>query len=90
MLVKLLGIIDILAIIALLAVNILPQSIILFLALYLIFKGVLFIFLGGFFPSFFDVLSGVYLAAASYGMSHWIATAIIIIFLGQKAFVSLV
>lgn len=89
MLLKLLGIIDILAIISLLAVNILPQPLVLFMALYLIIKGALFTIIGGQLPSLFDVVSGIYIAAASYGISHWIITVIIMIYIGQKAIISL-
>ena len=89
MLVKLLGVIDILAIIALLAVKILPQPVVILMALYLIIKGVLFMIIGQPFPNFFDVASGIYVASASYGISHWILTSIAVIYIGQKAVVSL-
>ena len=90
MLVKLLGVADILAIIALLFVTLLPRKLVLIMALYLIFKGVIFMLGGGIFPSFLDLTSGVYIAAASYGISHWIPTLAVIIFLIQKALLSLV
>lgn len=90
MIVKLLGFLDILAVIALLAVKISPKPVVIFMALYLIIKGLFFLITGSnMFMNFFDIVSGAYLAAASYGFSHWIATALVIIFLLQKAVISL-
>lgn len=89
MLLKLLGVLDILAIIALLSATILPKTIMLVIALYLIIKGVLFMITGTPLPNFFDVMSGIYIAAVSYGISHWIPTLLVIIYIGQKAIISL-
>ncbi len=90
MILKLLGIADIFAIIALIASSILPQSILIFLGLYLIIKGLIFMLIGGPFPSFFDMSCGFYLISVSYGIEHWIPTTIVLLFLAQKAFISLV
>lgn len=90
MLVKILGFADILAIIALLLATVLPRTLVIIMALYLIFKGIAFMLGGSPFPSFFDFTSGLYLAAASYGISHWIPTLAVIIFLIQKAVLSFV
>ena len=90
MILKLFGFADILAIIALLAATILPQKLVLLMAIYLIIKGFLFVIMGGVFPNFFDILSGLYLAAASFGISYWIFTTVVVLFLAQKAFLSFV
>jgi hypothetical protein len=89
MFLKIFGLADILAIIALLFATILPQDLVILMAIYLIIKGFIFILMGGIFPSGFDILSGFYLIIASFGISHWIMTLIVIIFLLQKAVVSL-
>ena len=91
MILKLLGFADILAIIALLGVSLLPKQIILIMAFYLIVKGVFFTITspGVFLANFLDILCGIYLVAAFYGVSHWFITVILTIFLLQKAFVSL-
>ena len=91
MILKLLAFADILAILALLLSSFLPKTLILLMALYLVVKGLTFIFLfGNLFPSFFDVLCGFYIILAGFGITHWILTVIVILFLGQKAFFSLV
>ena len=90
MIVKLLGFADILAIISLLASNILPQSLVLIMGLYLIGKGVLFIILGGQLPNILDILCGFYILLVSYGISNWVISLIVIFYIGQKAIISLV
>ncbi len=89
MLIKLLGLTDILAIIALIASSILPQSLVILMAVYLVMKGVIFIAIGGDMINILDIFAGIYTAAASYNISHWIITLIVVIYLGQKAFISL-
>lgn len=89
MLIKILGFADILAIIALLAASILPQPLVILMSIYLILKGIIFVTIGGNIIDVLDVIAGFYMAAASYGISHWIITSIVIIYLGQKAFISL-
>lgn len=91
MIVKLFGFADLLAVIALLAASILPKELVIIMALYLIIKGVFFTITGGsYLPNLFDVFSGFYLVSAAFGFSHWILNVIVVIFLLQKAFVSLV
>ena len=90
MIVKLLGFADILAIVALLASKILPQPLVIAMAMYLVIKGIFFMITEGItFINFFDLLGGIYLIAASFGISYWILTAIVLIVIGQKAIVSL-
>ncbi len=90
MLIKLLGIADILTILALIGSTFLPQQIIIIMGIYLIIKGLFFIVTGSLFPNFFDMISGVYIIIVSFGFSHWIPTSIVILFLVQKAFISLI
>ena len=91
MIIKILAIADLLAIIALLGSSLLPQNIIILMGLYLIIKGLVFTLLfGNLFPSSFDILSGFYIVFVAFSISHWIITTLIILFLGQKAFFSLV
>ncbi len=89
MLIKILGFADILTIIALLAASILPQPLVILMAVYLILKGIIFVTIGGNIIDILDVIAGFYIATASYGISHWIITSIVVIYLGQKAFISL-
>lgn len=89
MIVKILGFADILAIIALLAAKILPKQLVIIMALYLILKGLLFLIIGGSFTNLIDTSSGLYLVFAAYGISHWIPTTIVVIFILQKAIISL-
>lgn len=89
MILKILAIADLLAIISLLATNVLPQVLVIIMAIYLIIKGLAFIIMGGLFPSILDMLSGLYLVLAVFGMSHWVFSVVVVIFLGQKAVLSL-
>ncbi len=89
MIVKILGFADILAVIALLTSSFLPQNLVIFMAIYLIIKGLYFILLGGLFPNVFDIISGLYLIIASFGFTHWIPTVLVMLFLLQKAIISL-
>ena len=54
-----------------------------------ILKGIIFIAIGSGIANFLDIIAGLYIAAASYSISHWVITSIVIIYLGQKAFISL-
>ena len=87
MLLRLLGIADLLALIALLLATYLPQSLVIIMSLYLTIKGTFFLILGN--PvSLLDIFAGIYLASASYGLSHWSITSIITILILQKAIIS--
>ena len=90
MIVKLLGFTDILAIVALLGASMLPQISVLIMGLYLIIKGVLFMILGGQLPNILDIICGFYIVTVSYGLSHWVINLIVILYIGQKAIISLV
>jgi len=88
MLIKILGTIDLLAILSLILVEYLPHGLIIIMAVYLMVKGIFF-GLTGSFISLVDSLAGFYLVAASYGFYHWIISIILVIFLLQKAIISI-
>ncbi|MBS3152125.1 hypothetical protein J4230_01805 [Candidatus Woesearchaeota archaeon] len=90
MIIKILALADILTIISLLGVSLLPQKLVLAMAIYLMLKGLVFILIGSLFPNFIDMLCGFYIIFAAFGITHWIPTVIVILFIGQKAFFSLV
>ena len=89
MLIKILGILDVISVLMLIFASWLPQKLIIVMAVYLIIKGIYFSLMGGFFPNAIDSLVGFYLIVASAGISHWIPTVLIIIFMLQKALVSI-
>ena len=88
MLLKLMGIADVLAVIAMFLAAYLPQSLVIIMALYLILKGIFFTLMGDMI-SLVDVFAGIYLASASFGASHWIMTLILTVIILQKAIVSI-
>ena len=88
MLLKLLGIADLLALIALFLATYLPQSLVIFMAIYLIAKGLIFTLMGDL-VSLADVFTGLYIISASYGISHWSITLIITILILQKSIISI-
>lgn len=85
---RLLGIVDLLAAFAILLAGGVPYGISRALALYLISKGGLFALMGDRI-SILDLLCGLYLLAASNGISWTIASIAAAIFLVQKAVLSL-
>lgn len=86
MIVKLLGLIDLLAavFIILLRFNI-GRSIALIIAILLLIKSLIFL---RSFVSFIDILSGVFLLLAIYG-HYYFFTWLFVLWLGQKAIISL-
>ena len=63
------------------------KIIVIILAVYLIFKGFIFAIMGSI-PSMIDMIAGIYIIAASFGISHWGITLIASIYLLQKAVIS--
>jgi len=88
MLIKILGAADILAVLSLFLAAVLPQAIIIILALYLIIKGFIFAIMGNI-PSLIDLMIGFYIILVSFGIYHWIPTLIAAIYILQKAIVSI-
>jgi hypothetical protein len=92
MIVKILGIMDIFIAICFWIFGIfglLPSGFILFLGLYLLFKGVIFIVTGPNFPSLLDIICGlIILLSTTIGLSKFIVV-ILVLFLLQKGIFSL-
>ena len=84
MLIKILSLGDILSIIALISLPVLPISLVMLMGLYLIIKGITFSLMGNL-VSLIDGLAGFYILIAVFGISHWIPTLIVSIFILQKA-----
>ncbi|MBS3175104.1 hypothetical protein J4440_04445 [Candidatus Woesearchaeota archaeon] len=88
MILKLLGITDLLVLVSLLLVSYLPETLVIIMAVYLIIKGVIFTLFGD--PiSLADIFCGLYIVSAAYGLAHWSITLIIIVFILQKSVVSI-
>ena len=86
---RLLGILDLLAAFAILLADGIPYGISKTLALYLILKGGVFALMGDKI-SILDILCGLYLLAASNGISWTLASIVAALFLVQKAVLSLI
>jgi len=66
MILKLLGITDLLVLVSLLLVSYLPETLVIIMAVYLIIKGVIFTLFGD--PiSLADIFCGLYIVSAAYG-----------------------
>lgn len=87
MILKFLGILDGFSIITIIFSFILPKSIILYGAGWLILKGVLFGFSGEI-TSWIDFICGIYTMFLAYGIGNNIVTIVVVIYLLQKAVVS--
>ncbi len=87
MIVKLLGIGDMIAALAVFIVSLNPSLIpgktIFYIVSYLIIKGGLFALMGNFI-SYMDIISGIYIIALSKGFSVPLLTFIVVLFLVQK------
>jgi len=87
MILKILGFLDFFAIITIIFSFILPRSVILYGAGWLILKGVLFGFTGEV-TSWIDAVCGIYTILLAYGIGNNIITVLVIIYLTQKAVMS--
>ena len=85
--VRLLGVGDILAALAILLAGSLPVTVVRLFALYLVMKGGVFTFLGDR-MSLLDAVCGLYLLAASNGISFTLISVAAAIYLVQKAVLS--
>ena len=88
MIVKILGLADFISIFSLIFVDFLPQKLVIIMGVYLILKGLFFTLISGDMVSMFDVGCGIYHFMATLGVSHWIITSIVVLFIFQKAFIS--
>jgi hypothetical protein len=95
MIVKILGVLDLIAVIILLIKNYFDKSawfpiiLVLIAGSYLIIKGIIFILTLDF-ASIIDIVSGIIIVFAAYFHLPLLLSALVIILLGQKAFFSLV
>jgi len=87
MILKFLGALDLFAIITIIFSFMLPKSVILYGAGWLILKGVLFGFTGEI-TSWIDAVCGIYAMLLAYGIGNNLVTVVVIIYLLQKAVVS--
>jgi len=87
MLFKLLGILDLIAVISILFAGFLPNRFLITIALLLIVKGTFF-FITGNIMSILDGIAGVYLILLAFNVSVFIISLILAIYLGQKAIMS--
>ena len=85
---RVLGVLDLVGALLLLAHPIVPKAVLLYFAMYLMFKGGYFAFRYNI-ASIIDTAFGVYMIAVAYGFSVNILSLIGLIYLGQKGLVSL-
>ena len=88
MIAKLLGLLDLTCILVLLLSSWLPHSLIMFFAMLLFAKGMIFVFMGNI-VSVFDAAAGIYLGLLVYGFHSFLITGIFVVFLAQKGILSL-
>lgn len=88
MIIKILGLFDIITATLLIFGTHLPKVTLLSIAGYLLIKGLLFSFTGDF-SSIADIVIGFYAAAITTGFSWIVFTVIAVLFLYQKGFMSL-
>lgn len=89
MIIKILGLLDIITATLLIFGTYLPKLTLLSVAGYLLIKGLLFSFTGDF-NSIVDILIGFYAVAITLGFSWIVFTVLAVLFLYQKGFMSLV
>jgi predicted RND superfamily exporter protein len=89
MLVKILGLIDIISVLVLVLSKIMPHKVTLFFAMLLCMKGFLFLMMRNT-VSIIDLAAGVYIGLGVYGFSNVILTLFFAIYLGQKGLLSLI
>ena len=88
MIAKLLGIFDIICVLVLLAVKILPSQVVMFFAMLLTAKGIIFAAMGDR-VSILDALCGIYMGLIVYGFSNHVISVAFMLILLQKGILSL-
>jgi hypothetical protein len=86
---KIMGLVDVLAVVVILIGHILPQKMIIYSAGYLIAKGGFFAMTGNL-MSILDVVCGVFIIMLAFGISFKVTNSFMVFFLVQKAFFSFV
>ena len=87
---RLLGILDIVCMLIIVLVDFLPHRIIATFALLLIIKGLMFTIPSPNLNSMADILIGVYIILLSFGLGLWPISLIAIVYLAQKGLVSVI
>ena len=90
MIFKTLGLLDLLTVIILAGAAIFPQKILVYAALYMLTKGLFFVFLSNDFASYGDAIAGGYMLLIVFGLTMPMLTTIALIYLGQKTFFTFV
>jgi len=88
MIIKIMGLIDIMLALMFFTLTALPRMFIFTAAVYLIVKGLIFS-LGEDIASYFDIAIGVYLLIAGFGFTLNIVSIVSAVFLAQKGLISL-
>lgn len=86
---KTLGLLDIIAALIIIAYSILPSKLILFAALYLVIKGVLFALTSSCFINYIDIFTGLYIMLLYFGISFSFVTVLCLLFLMTKGVLSM-
>ena len=86
---KILGLGDLAGMMVLILFPFLPHKIIMWVACFLILKGLMFAMMKNTI-SYIDVAVGAYIVLLTFGVSHWLPTIGSAVFLGQKGLFSLV
>jgi len=88
MLAKLLGILDLICVLAIFLVNLLPNQLIMNLGMLLTMKGIIFASMRNL-VSILDVVAGIYMGLLIYGVRNKVITVFLLIYLAQKGLLSL-
>ncbi len=88
MILKILGVIDLLIVISLITLEFIPPIILTIFGIYLLIKSLFFIITGDKL-SIIEFLCGIYLILASNEISHWVITIIFALYILQKGFISI-
>lgn len=89
MIVKILGLLDILCAISLFFAKLMPHSFMMTLSLLLFCKGMIFGMNYGSAASMIDAFAGIYIGLTVYGFNIWLVSLILAIHLGIKGILSL-
>ena len=85
---KMLGMFDLLGVVAIILAAYLPLHWTTYIASLIILKGLVFALMRNM-VSFLDIACGIYIILIAYGFHHWIVTIGAVLFLGQKGVFSL-
>lgn len=89
MIMKIMGIMDFIAVVGILFAFIMPAKLLFYIGAYLIIKGGTFAYLGNI-VSLIDVFCGLYALLLIAGVSFTVVTVLVLLYLAQKALFSLI